>query len=181
MAFWHQPKRIYQIETKRSKHDLLNFLALKIEVAKANTGVSSIFKYPDYKQISIIRDTIKITDVTFNKFSLNIAGSIEIRLDDAEAGTILTAHFLYDDEIYPTIMAIMILCIIAGTIYLKFVALFSYAMAILIGFALTAGVIGLFKMSVSFADVTLKNYLITVLKDWGITGTLNTITDVEIK
>ncbi|QEC78270.1 hypothetical protein [Mucilaginibacter ginsenosidivorax] len=180
MAFWHPPKRFYQIETSKMKDDLLSFLALKIEVAKENTGFSSLFKYPDYKLVTIQGDMVKITDATLSSTSWNVAGSIEMSFDDTGAGTIITARFLERDDLYGFTLTSAIIAV-AGIAGFFFVATsLSYLMMALIVAVTCTAVFGMIKVSMKFTTNGLMAYLIAVLIDIGVTGSLKTITDVEL-
>ncbi|SDS25477.1 hypothetical protein SAMN05216490_0823 [Mucilaginibacter mallensis] len=82
MAWADRFNKSYYLETKVPKEEILNALKQKIAEARQNTGFLSLYKFPDFKEISINGDRISVYEVY--RFGSFVGGSILMELSNNE-------------------------------------------------------------------------------------------------
>lgn len=87
----------YKIESSRSKEEILGSLSDLIKKNSTNSFFTSLFKYPDYKSISIVNDHIIAKNISIGWLNWSSTGAINITFVESANGTTLFAKIHQDD------------------------------------------------------------------------------------
>jgi hypothetical protein len=163
MAWTDRFNQYYQLETKASRDEILGLLNSKIEAARLNTGFSSLFKSPDYKEMTISDKFIIIRPVRFNGQPLGII-DVEIlpMMNGCKLQIKLIPEFGFQPAFLPALMTFF--GAIIGFIFLSWQKMLDGFMIFGLTLVCIFGFLGV-PIAMAINGSRLKSYIDSVLLD----------------